>query len=532
MIKPISCLVLLNFVVCCSQAQMPLNGLDVGHYRFEIFVNDSTDRIKGIATITFNPVRDVEKVCFDLVSISRNGKGMKVINVSENGTFLQYSQDSQHLIINKKVPVDEERVYKITYEGVPGDGLIIGINKYGHRTFFADNWPDRAHYWIPCNDHVSDKATVDFIVTAPAHYKVISNGIKTGESLLPGGLKLTHYSESSPLPTKIMVIGIADFSVQEAGLVGKIPVSSWVYPEDSSQGFHDYSQAVDILPFFIRKIGPFPFEKLANVESRTIYGGMENAGAIFYSESSINVTQSTESLLAHEISHQWFGDAVSESDWPHIWLSEGFATYMTNLYLEENYGRDSLNSILIADRRTIVEYSRQYNVPVVDTTQADDLTRLLNINSYQKGGWILHMLRGITGDSLFWKSCQVYYSRFTGKNAGTRDLQDIFEEITRTDLKVFFRQWLNTPGQPSLNISWKYIPADKKVIIKIDQVQKTLFDFPLELGIKEEGKIIIRKYEIKDSSARIEFTADKKPIDIIPDPNVNLLFEAGIKEIH
>src|SRR6266700_2106852 len=176
-----------------------------------------------------------------------------------------------------------------------------------------------------------------------------------------------------------MVIGAAGFAVQYSGTINGTPVYSWVYPENKEKGFYDYAQAVDILPFYIKHVGPYAYEKLANVQSKTIFGGMENAGAIFYSENTVTGTRVSESLLAHEIAHQWFGDMATETDWSHLWLSEGFATYMTILYFEKKYEK-----------------------PVVDSSVTNYM-ELLNANSYQKGGWILHMLRMEAGDSAFWK---------------------------------------------------------------------------------------------------------------------------------
>src|SRR6266700_4268795 len=199
-----------------------------------------------------------------------------------------------------------------------------------------------------------------------------------------------------------MVIGAAGFAVQYSGTINGTPVYSWVYPENKEKGFYDYAQAVDILPFYIKHVGPYAYEKLANVQSKTIFGGMENAGAIFYSENTVTGTRVSESLLAHEIAHQWFGDMATETDWSHLLLSEGFATYMTILYFENKYGPDTARSMRTEDRNQVIEFAKKYKKPVVDSSVTNYM-ELLNANSYQKGGWILHMLRMEAGDSAFWK---------------------------------------------------------------------------------------------------------------------------------
>ncbi|HSN08132.1 MAG TPA: hypothetical protein VLS85_03790, partial [Hanamia sp.] len=286
-LRKFSVTVVASLLVSSLFAQMPTNGLDVKHYTFNITLNDSNNIIKGEAQITTGFLKPENEITFDLANKNTEGKGMTVLGVSKNGVKETFTQNDQHLIIHDKGKPGEENVYSISYEGIPADGLIISNNKYGARTFFGDNWPNRAHNWIPCNDHLSDKATVDFVVIAPDHYQVVSNGKKIEETNLPGHLKLTHWKEDVPLPTKIMVIGVTDFAMNNVGSVDCIPVSSWVYPPDRESGFAHYAVAKSILKWYINHIGPYPFEKLANVQSTTIFGGMENAGCIFYFEKSV-----------------------------------------------------------------------------------------------------------------------------------------------------------------------------------------------------------------------------------------------------
>ena len=504
-------------------------AVDVQHYRFDIDLNDSNNIIKGEAQITVKFLNDVNEVAFDLVQKKEDGKGMVVTNATSDDKIITFSQDSQHIIINTTAKKNEQHVYTINYEGVPEDGLIISKNKFDHRTFFADNWPNRAHNWLPCNDHLADKASVEFIVTAPDHYQVVSNGVKIEETNLPSHLKLTHWKEDVPLPPKIMVIGVADFAVNYVGNVDCIPIYSWVYPENKDSGFSKYAIAKNILPWYIKNVGPYPYKKLADIQSKTIFGGMENANAIFYFEESVN-DKKIEELMAHEIAHQWFGNSASESDWSHLWLSEGFATYMTHLYHEAKYGADSLNKRMQKDRDQVIAFSKKKNIPVVDSVPAKNLMQLLNANSYQKGGWVLHMLRRKLGDSLFWKAIRSYYNSYAGHNASTEDLRKVFENVSHQNLQIFFKQWLYTPGQPKLDIEWKYDAAKKSVSLKVVQLQDNLFTFPLEIGFADYNKKIIERINIKDKITEKQFPIKNKPTAIIADPNVNLLFEGVVTE--
>jgi len=501
-------------------AQIPANGLNIQHYRFAVQLSDSNNIIKGVATITTRFTKAVDKVVFDLVQKQSDGKGMIVTTVNKNNQAISFTQDAQHLIISDAVSTTAENTYTIKYEGLPADGLIIDTNKYGHRTFFADNWPNRAHNWIPCNDHPSDKASVEFIVIAPEHYQIISNGVQAEETNLPNHLKLTHYKEDVLLPTKVMVIGTAAFAVNYGGNVDGIPVYSWVYPEDRDTGFKSYAAAKNILPWFEKYVGAYPYKKLANVQSKTMFGGMENASAIFYFENSVS-DKKLEGLLVHEIAHQWFGNSATEKDWNHLWLSEGFATYMTHLYHEEKYGIDSFNSRLKEDREKIIAFSKKRNTPVSDTSASNDLMQLLNANSYEKGGWVLHILRRKIGDSLFRQGIRTYYDRYKGGNANSDDLRKVFEAVSNQDLEVFFKQWIYTAGIPHITIQWQYNKKKKLLNLIINQQEESLFEFSLDIEIDNNT---LKAVDVKDKITAVSFTYEKEPVIITPDPGTNMLF--------
>lgn len=528
--KKILLFVIIIHITTLLAAQKAGALLDIQHYEFSIKLTDSSDVIKGQAVLDVLFIKDTKAITLDLISKNNTPKGMTVLQVTEKGMPLAFTHINNLLTIQFAVPVKsgEHKNIVITYEGIPADGLIFSKNKYGHRVVFADNWPNRARNWLPCVDHPADKAALDFIVTAPAHYQVISNGIKTEDSTINNQQRRTRYTETTPLSTKIMVIGVANFAIQEAGTVHGIPVSSWVYPEEKDKGFYDYALAVDILPYFIKNVGPYPFKKLANVESTTIFGGMENASAIFYSdETSITGKRKSESLLAHEIAHQWFGDMATEADWSHLWLSEGFATYMTILYFEHKYGVDTARYMLQKNRSTVIDFARKELRPVVDSSVTNYM-ELLNANSYQKGGWVLHMLRRQLGDSTFWKGIQTYYSKYAGKNAVTGDLCKVMEEVSGQHLKQFFHQWLFTTGHPKLDIQWKYNTSKKEVNITVIQQQHMVLQFPLELST---GSVVSKPVLIKERETHFTIPVTEKPTTITIDPQVNLLFEGNIRPL-
>ncbi len=503
-------------------------SIDVQNYIFEIHLNDSTNRIEGKSTIKIKLLKPSQKVILDLVGKNDStNTGMEVSNVSFNSTPLKFSHQNNLLEIdfNRIFETGEAVEFEVNYSGIPADGLIISKNKFGDRTFFGDNWPDRAQYWLPTVDHPSDKAAVEFKVVAPEKYQVVSNGFQLEESNLENKEKLTVWKENVPISTKIMVIGVARFAVLNNGNFIEIPVSSWVFPQNRENGFLDYSVGDKPLKYFSELIGPYSYEKLAHVQSNTRYGGMENAGCIFYAENSVTGKNRAEGLIAHETAHQWFGNSVTEQNWHHVWLSEGFATYLTHLYNKHSLGEETFRKGLIKDREMVIRFAKRKLAPVIDTT-ITNYNQLLNTNSYQKAGWILHMLHENMGDSFFVRSLQKYYRIFKDSTVLTADFQKVVETVSGQNLEHFFQQWLYLPGFPKLKVDWKQ-KTNNALNLKISQVQKNyLFEFPLDIEILfRSGNKITKTIEIKDWATEIKIPLKEKVEVVQLDSEVKLLFE-------
>jgi aminopeptidase N len=497
--------------------------IDVNHYKIKLTVSDLSDTIMVEEQIRFVYINPQQPMVFNLASRDINGKGMKINVLKLNGKDVEYHHEDDSLIIVTTESFSPPFNLSVSFKGIPKDGLVIGKNKYGSRTFFGDNWPTRAQNWFACNDHLSDKATVEFIVTAPEKYDVVANGKLISEVNI-NKTRSFHYVSSMPLPTKVMVVGVAELSSEEAGVINGTTVTSYVYPKNKKQAFYDFELAPSILQFYVNYIAPYEFEKLDNVQSTTRFGGMENAGCIFYDENALTGTRSSENLIAHEIVHQWFGNSATEKDWCHLWLSEGFATYLTNVYIEKTKGKEAFHEQLKTDRKRVISFEKSYTHPVVDTTYSS-LMNLLNPNSYQKGGWVLHMLRAEIGDDLFHKSIREYYRAYRLSNADTRDFQRIVEEVTKRDLDWFFEQWLYTSGHPKLELNSEITKND--LAIRINQ-KEVIFKFPLKIeiefkdGTKEQDVIRITE---KESVYEKSFSKSIKKFTL--DPEVQLLFEVS-----
>lgn len=509
-----------------------LAQLDVQHYRFEITLSDQTNIIQGLAHISIKFKQATTEFELDLAGENADAAGMKVESVMENGKEIKFTHDGEKLKItlSGEAKAGSQKRISIKYSGEPIDGLVISKNKFGSRTFFGDNWPNRAHHWLPSVDHPSDKATVEFVVTAPTHYLVVANGKKIEESFGGKGLRLTHWKSMVPLPTKVMVIGAADFATQYSGDAAGVEVSAWVYPENKADGFDDYKMAVPILKYYAGYFGPYPYAKLANVQSKTRYGGMENASCIFYHEGSVDGKRGSEGLIAHEIVHQWFGNSASEANWHHVWLSEGFATYFTNVYFQETQGEDEFRKRMEADRKKVVTFPATKTSPVVDPS-IEDLNALLSPNSYQKGGWVLHMLRHKIGDEKFKDGIREYYNQFKLSNAMTGDFQKVMEKAAGYSLSIFFRQWIYRAGHPEIKGTWS--TKKGKVKLTIQQVQKgDAFKVPLEVAFLVPGAKApyVKTINLEEKEHEFTFELNADPTQVILDPDVKLLFEGGLTQ--
>ena len=413
----------------------------------------------------------------------------------------------------------------MTYKGIPKDGLVISKSKFGCRTYFGDNWPTRARNWLACVDHPLDKAKVLFNVYTDTVNQVIANGLLT-DVKMHGTDKIKYsYATSYELPTKVMVIGVASFKVENVADVGNISLSSWIYncfsSEYDKKSFSDLKMAYEILPYFINKFGDYPYKKLANVQSTTRFGGMENASAIFYDENMVG-SGKMEALITHEIAHQWFGNTATEHDFTHLWLSEGFATYFTDDYLGEKYGRSRMDERLKNERNRVISFLQKNKLPVVDTI-TKNLMNLLNPNSYQKGAWVLHMLRDKIGDSAFFSGVRRYYQTYKWRNAKTNDFKLIMENECDCSLGAFFNQWLKQSGLPIIQV---YYEIEKHLYLTIKQHQKEDYIFPLTVRVYyKNGKYNDHQIFVDQKTKEYIIKTQGEVLKIELDPNTKLLFE-------
>ena len=376
-------------------------SVDIIHYAFELNLSDKTDEIFGQASITvLFKQNDIKQLRLDLINktTERKEKGMLIESITSGNQPVQFTHTNDEIILklSNSPAAGKEIIFVINYHGTPADGLQIGPTKYGDRSFFCENWPNRARHWLPAVDHPYDKATSEFIVKAPAHYKVISNGLLLEESNLGADIKLTHWKQSVPVSPWLFVLGVAEFAVQYVDEFNGKSIQSWVYPKDRVAGFYDFAEPTkQVLQFYTDYVGPYVYEKLANIQSPSVGGGMETSSAIFYGENIINGKREVRirNVVIHELAHQWFGNAVTESTWDDAWLSEGFATFFTLLFIEHAYGYDEYISGLQNAKKSVYKYAeKDPNFSIVSDRSAEK-EQVTSTITYQKGAWVLHMLK-------------------------------------------------------------------------------------------------------------------------------------------
>ena len=533
----------------CTFAAFPLSdnypknpNIDAINYKFRIELSDTTDEIVCEETIEIRYLAaGVTTLRLDLIKASEKlgNKGMVVNQVVSEGKVLEYVHENDALTIKLPRPatLNQSSSYTVTYKGVPASGLKIADNKYGDRTFFSDNWPNKGRNWLATIDHPYDKASCEFIVTAPAHYQVVSNGLKIEESDLANGKRLTHWKQSVPIASWLYVLGAARFAVDYVDEFDGKSIETWVYYQDRDAGFYDFAiPTKGALEFYSDRIGPFSYEKLANIQSNSVSGGMEAASAILYSENAVvgDRNKRWRNVVIHEIAHQWFGNAVTEYDWDDVWLSEGFATYFTLLFIEHQYGKDAFMEGLASSKKRVDEFDKKSPEYRIVHDNLKDMSKVTSIQTYQKGSWILHMLRGMVGTDVFWKGIQAYYKKYKDSNATTEDFQREMEEASGLDLNDFFQQWLYKPGALKYNGTWEYDSRKKEVKIRIDQVQTdgSFFKMPLEVAIygsKIQKPEIIR-VQLNEKSNVFAFPVAIEPQNIVLDPNFLVLMEADFRK--
>ena len=533
----LSTALLLIFPYSLKADTYPINkNIDVKHYVFKLSLSDADNEITGTTMVTVNfKEAGMKNLRLDFINktTDRQNKGMVVDAVSIHKTAVDYTHGNDELIISLPAPSTKNQTitFTIQYHGIPFDGLRIGNTKLGDRSFFNENWPNRGRHWLPIIDHPHDKATSEFIVKAPSHYKVVSNGLLLEESELGNQTRLTHWKQSVPVSSWLFVLGVADFAVKYVDEFKGKSIQTWVYAKNREAGFYDFDEPTKkVLEFYSNYVGPYAYEKLANIQTPSVNGGIETSSAIFYGEDLVTGKRDerTRNVVIHEIAHQWFGNAITETTWDDAWLSEGFATFFTLLFIENEYGKEEYTKGIIKARKSVYDMSvKMPNFSIVSerTAEKEDVTSGI---TYQKGAWVIHMLRDLIGEKNFKKGIQNYYAKYFNANTNTDEFRTEMEKVSGKNLKLFFKQWLYQPINPTINASWTYDASAKKLKIRLNQAQQFIYNVPVEIGYYKKGANTptILSMNLKDKDQVFSFPLAAAPEKLELDPR-NVLLNDG-----
>ncbi|HEX8458547.1 MAG TPA: M1 family metallopeptidase [Pyrinomonadaceae bacterium] len=437
------------------------------HYDVTLTFNDALDELARAETKL-----DVLVLRDNLSVIDLDFGALAIDSLTVGTRAARYERQGERLNVSLPRPArrGERLRLSVVYHGRPADGLILTNDKDGHPSATGDNWPNRVHHWIPSLDHPSAKATVRFNVTAPRRATVVAGGRLDARRANSNATQTWTFTEGAPVPPYCMVVAVGEFATIQPGVLlptPHVPVSYYVPPSEQKFAMTGFGAAIPSLKYFSRTIAPFPYTKLAHIVGATRFGGMENSGAIIYARTlfdarepaplstRFNVRRGLVEIVAHETAHQWFGDAVTPATWSDLWLSEGFATYYAGLFVEHAEGRDAFRDYMRRKAKEYLKYEATRNAPIHDR-ETEDLNELLNANNYQKGAWVLHMLRAELGDAAFFRGVRAYYSAHLHRTATTEDLRVAFERASGRSLREFFKRWVYATGHPRYEVTWTW----------------------------------------------------------------------------
>jgi len=501
------------------------------NYNISLMLNDRLTEITSAKVeITVLSLKDT------LSQIDLDFGEMPVDSVTVNNQNATYEQSHGLLNIklSKTIRHGTNLVVAVSYHGKPKDGLVLTADKAGKPSAVGDNWPDRVHHWIPCLDHPSAKATVTFSITAPARDTVVANGKLDRVENTSNTARTWTYTESDPIPPYCMIIAVGEFARLDPPAREVTPLAYYVPTTDKDFAAQGFAPANPSLKFYSQTVAPYPYKKLALIVGATRFGGMENSSAIVFPStlfdprpdapisSVFKIRAGLVDVIAHEIAHQWFGDSVTESTWADLWLSEGFADYFAGLFIQRYEGEAAFQQYMKHEADTYFNFEKKTRTPIHDT-ETEDLFKLLSPNNYQKGAWVLHMLRSELGDEKFFRGIRLYYTTHKNSIADTDDLRVAFEKASGRDLKEFVARWIYGSGHPRYELSWDWKADTKRVRLVLKQLQtEPAFPnaLPLDIMTASGKRRIVLKPTGKQTVEEVKLSEPPTTVNIDPDNTV------------
>ncbi|NMB80349.1 MAG: M1 family metallopeptidase [Ignavibacteria bacterium] len=495
-------------------------SLDVLHYKISIELLPDEKKIKGDVTLTIKVVNPDENVLslnfYDNLKINSAFIGSKKVKYDRSETNISIYPDEKLL---------DTILVRLIYEGEPkslGFGSFNFDEINGKKLIYTLNEPIFASTWFPCVDRPDDKALADIYITNDSSFVSLSNGKLIG-STINGNKKTFHWKTYYPISTYLIALysGYYKSYSQKYISISKDTVDLFCYalPDKFEDAVRDFKGHERYLKTFEEIFGfyPFPKEKYSVAQFNWVYGAMEHQTITGIGTDFISGMKLFQDMIIHELAHQWWGNAVGPKTWKDIWLNEGFSTYSEALYWEKQSGYDALKTTLTGKFGTF-NNGTLYNPD----------KNLFSTLVYDKGAWVLHMLRKEVGDTTFFKIIRNYYDRFKYKNASTKDFQTIAEEFSRKNLSDFFNQWVfKGVGIIEANFQYKTEKINNgfKTEIKLKQLQNgyDIYKFPIDIKFVYENDSETKEFYVTKREESFTFESMKKPLEIILDPDKWLL---------
>ncbi len=514
----------------------PDRTLVAGHLRLEFELDFKTRSLHGLAVAGMTAVADdVTEVFFDAV-------GFKDLRVSSARRPVRHEYDGRRIKIlwQKPLPRGQRIDFSIRYRVVrPKLGLhFVGPDKdYSNKPVQAwtQGEDEYSRFWFPCHDAPQERMTTETLITVPASFTAVSNGRLAGTSRNRRKKSITwHWKQDVPHSPYLVSFVAGEFSKIEARW-RNTPVLYYCVRGREDDALRAFGKTPEMIEFFSKKLGiPYPYAKYSQVAAVDfIYGGMENTScttqtAMTLHDKRAHIDFSSDPLVAHELSHQWFGDLVTCRDWSQAWLNESFATYFEALFKEHDLGYDEFMYELRENAHAYFEEDKdRYRRPMVTNTfkNANDL---FDRHLYEKGSLILHMIRQQLGDKAWWRSLNLYLKRHKGKNVETIDLIEAFREATGRNLREFFDQWIYKAGHPEYRVRTWWDARQKKQFIRVIQAHATgnetgLFSLPVTFALHTTSGVERRMEKVDKKEHIFSYALREEPEFVLFDPEHTIL---------
>ncbi|MFL6476925.1 MAG: M1 family aminopeptidase [Nitrososphaera sp.] len=519
-----------NFELPGSRAHYaPSLSFTINHMQLQIEPDFQTRTISCQQTLSIIALQDTDTIELDAAEL-------QVEKVYAEAKLDFHNLDDK-LVVNLGRLLRERSKIElyISYTAKPRKGFyFIGPDKY-YPEKCQEAWTQgettESRYWFPCIDHPRVKFSSEISVKVPIEFMTISNGILLN-SERQNNKQIYYWSETNPHPAYLTSVVVGKYIELKDGK----SLYYYVPPEKKQDAQRSLEHTPEIIKFFEEFLGmAYPYDKYSQVTVQDfVYGGMENSSCTTLTldtlhDEKAHLDFTSDYLISHEMAHQWFGDLVTCSDWQHIWLNEGFATYCEALYWESSRGKDEFQYYMMQTADDYLEEAKtRYIRPIVTKVykHPDDL---FDRHTYEKGGCVLHMMRHLVGDTYFRRSLRTYLHRFANSNAETDDLRKVFEIETGKSLQKFFDQWIFREGHPELNINFS---CDSHFIeIKVKQSQSgEHFEFPLEIEIAfSNNHSKIYTFNMRDRESVFQIPVDDKVEWFSVDSEFKVLKTVSIK---